>query len=413
MRFTDAHATGPLCHMSRYGLMTGEYSFRIDVSRWRRHPLIDQGQTTVPSMLKSRGYRTAMVGKWHVGFEEKGYDKPLKGGPFDRGFDRFFGIRASTDIPPYFYIRDDQAVTPPTDSIEANSSEGWSPIQGAFWREGRIAPDLELKDVLPRFTEEAIDVIESHASGEHSEQPMMLYLAYPAPHTPWLPSPEFEGKSSAGMYGDFLAMVDANIAKVLASLEENGMSDNTLVIFSSDNGPVWYENDVERFAHDASGGLRGMKGDAWEAGHRMPFIVKWPGKVTAGSTSDHPVCFTDVLATMADLTNAELPAGAGPDSHSFLPAMLGETAQITSRPPNVMQSAGQAMMIRSGDWKLINQLGSGGFSKPSLIEPGPGDPVGQLYNLAEDPAEQNNLYNERPEIVQRLKTEMEEIVAGE
>lgn len=156
MRFTDAHAPGAVCHPSRYGLLTGCYPFRTDVSVWPRSSVIDRGQMTIASLLKSRGYRTAMVGKWHLGFDEKGYDKPLRGGPVDRGFDSFFGIRASTDIPPYFFIRDDRAVAPPTGHIEASHGEGWSPVQEAFWRAGGIASDLKLEDVLPRFTEEAI-----------------------------------------------------------------------------------------------------------------------------------------------------------------------------------------------------------------------------------------------------------------
>ena len=279
MRFTDAHAAGALCHPSRYGLMTGEYPFRTDVSGWRTKPTIKEDQLTVASLLKARGYHTAMVGKWHLGFQENGYENPLPGGPVDRGFDSYFGIRASTDIPPYFYIRDDRAVEPPTEHIDAESSEGWSPIQGSFWRAGGIAPGLELKDVLPRFTKEALEVIEDHSGNDaHKNSPLMLYLAYPAPHTPWLPSPDFEGKSGAGMYGDFLMMVDAQIGMVLDALDEAGMSENTLLVFSSDNGPVWYDTDVKRLGHDSSGGLRGMKADAWEAGHRMPFIVRWPGQ---------------------------------------------------------------------------------------------------------------------------------------
>ncbi len=140
MRFTVAHAPGALCHPSRYGLLTGRHPFRTDYSLWPNQPLIKAGQATIASVLKGQGYRTAMVGKWHLGFKEDGYDKPLPGGPVDVGFDSFFGIRASTDIPPYFYIRDNRAVAPPSDRIEANDSEGWSPIQGAFWREGGIAP---------------------------------------------------------------------------------------------------------------------------------------------------------------------------------------------------------------------------------------------------------------------------------
>ena len=415
MRFTDAHAAGALCHPSRYGLMTGQYPFRTEVSAWRKKPVIEENQVTTPSLLKSKGYHTAMVGKWHLGFQENGYENPLPGGPVDRGFDSYFGIRASTDIPPYFYIRDDQAVDPPTDHIDAESSEGWSPIQGSFWRAGGIAPGLELKDVLPRFTREAIEVIRDHiGNDDHNDKPLMLYVAYPAPHTPWLPSQEFEGKSGAGMYGDFLMMVDAQIGMVLDALDEAGMSENTLLVFSSDNGPVWYDIDTKRLGHDSSGGLRGMKADAWEAGHRMPFIVRWPGKVKKGSVSDQTICFTDLLATCAAVTNVNLPEGAGPDSYSFLPVLKGEQPdEQPIRPSIVMQSGSGSMLIRSGEWKLINQLGSGGFSEPRRIEPGPGDPEGQLYNLADDPGETNNVYSENPEIVARLLKEMKEIIDEE
>ena len=253
MKFTDAHASGPLCHLSRYGLMTGRYPFRTNVGRWRKEPVIEADRQTLPSFLKTAGYRTAMVGKWHLGFAENGYENPLPGGPADRGFDSYFGIRASTDIPPYFYIRGNKAVSPPTDRIEDHYSDGWSKIQGEFWRAGGIAPDLKLKDVLPRFTDEAVSVIESHAK-KHSDDPLMLYLAYPAPHTPWLPSPEFVGKSKAGMYGDFAMMVDHNVGRVLDSLDAAGLAEDTLLIFTSDNGPVWYEKDVDRFGHDSSGG---------------------------------------------------------------------------------------------------------------------------------------------------------------
>jgi len=404
MRFTDAHAPGPLCHPSRYGLMTGRYPFRTDVSRWPTRPLIDEGQVTLPSMLRDAGYATAMVGKWHLGFAEDGYDKPLRGGPVDRGFDSFFGIRASTDIPPYFYIRGDRAVTPPTGSIDANQSAGWSPIQGAFWRAGGIAPDLKLSDVLPRLTDEAISVIEKRRG---AGTPLMLYLAYPAPHTPWLPSPAFIGKSGAGLYGDFLMMVDHEIGRVLAALESASMLDKTLVVFASDNGPVWYRADAARFGHDSAGGLRGMKADAWEAGHRMPFIVRWPGTVGAGSVCDQTVSFTDVLATVADVVGKDLPAGAGPDSFSFLPALKGGTIR---RPPIVMQSGGGFMTIRSGRWKLIEGLGSGGFSEPARIKAGPGDPAGQLYDLAADPAETTNRFAGEPGVVERLRAEMRRIV---
>ena len=356
MRFTDAHASGPLCHMSRYGLMTGRYPFRINVGKWGKQALIKPDEVTLPSLLRDAGYRTAMVGKWHVGFDEKGYDKPLRGGPADRGFDSFFGIRASTDIPPYFYIRGTQAVDPPTDRIGDNRSEGWSPIQGAFWRAGGIAPGLELKDVLPRFTDEACQVIQSH---EGREEPLMLYLAYPAPHTPWLPSKDFIGKSQAGMYGDFAMMVDTMIGRVLKQLDQANLADDTIVIFTSDNGPVWYETDVQRFGHDSSGGLRGMKADAWECGHRMPMIVRWPGTVPANSVSDKTVSFVDFLATADELVGANVFNSASktdvaPDSFSFLSELTGKATDATQRTSLALKSGKGLMMIRRGDWKFID-----------------------------------------------------------
>jgi len=409
MRFTDAHSPGALCHPSRYGLLTGQHPFRADVASWRTRAVIREGQTTIASLLQSNGYRTAMVGKWHLGFDENGYDKPLPGGPADRGFDSYYGIRASTDIPPYFYIRGDRAVAPPSDRIGANSSEGWSPIQGAFWRAGGIAPGLQLKDVLPRFTDEAVSVIEQHTKSK-TAKPLMLYLAYPAPHTPWLPSPKFRGSSEAGMYGDFLVMVDAMIGRVVEALNKAGMSDDTLLFFTSDNGPVWYDADVQRLGHDSVGGLRGMKADAWEGGHRMPFIARWPGRIRAGSTSRQTICFTDMLATFAAVADAKLPPDAGPDSFNILPVLLGKQPEAKPiRGPIVIPARRGMMSIRSGHWKLITGLGSGGFSKPSNTKPQPGGPVGQLYHLGNDLAETRNLYQEKPKIVNSLLAKLEQI----
>ncbi|MEL6108787.1 MAG: arylsulfatase [Planctomycetota bacterium] len=409
MRFTDAHAPGPLCHLSRYGLMTGRYPFRANPGQWRKKPTIAENRVTIASLLAESGYRTAMVGKWHLGFNEDGYDKPLPGGPIDRGFQSFFGIRASTDIPPYFYLRGDRAVSPPSLNISANSSPGWSPIQGAFWRAGGIAPGLELKDVLPKFTEEAIDVIDAHAKSA-PQQPLMMYLAYPAPHTPWLPSPEFIDSSKASMYGDFTVMVDAMIGKVLQALQKNEMDKETLVIVTSDNGPVWYEADVNRFAHNSSGGLRGMKADAWEGGHRMPFVVRWPGVVAPASVSEQTICFTDLLATFAAIVGVELPQDAGPDSFDLLPVLRGQVSDDEPvRPSFVMESGNKTMTVRVGDWKLIEGLGSGGFSKPSRVKPTPGGPVGQLYNLADDPAETTNRFADLPETVARLRAELRRV----
>ena len=408
MKFTDAHAPGPFCHPLRYGLITGRFPFRTDMTKWPTNPLIREGEATIATLLRSQGYQTAMVGKWHLGFEEKGYDQPLAGGPMAHGFQSFFGMRASTDIPPYFWIQRDHAVKPPTGHIAADHSEDWSPIQGSFRREGGIAPDFVHPDVLPRLTDEAVKQITAHRG---QSNPLLLYVAITAPHTPWLPSAEFIGKSGAGLYGDFATMVDAQIGRVLTALDDAGMKDNTLVIFTSDNGPVWYPDDVKRFGHDSAGGLRGMKADVWEAGHRMPFIVRWPGRVHAGSESPQTICFTDLLSTFADVCGTRLPDGAGPDSFSFLPVLLGTHPRDQPvRGPIVMRAGSNATMIRFGEWKLIDQLGSGGFSKPSKISPAPGESAGQLYNLASDLAETTNLYSKHPEIVEQLTAQMKSII---
>lgn len=411
MRFTDAHAPGPLCHLSRYGLLTGEYPFRANTNAWRTKASIRPDQMTIASLLRDQGYRTSMVGKWHLGFDEDGYDKPLPGGPVDRGFDTYFGIRASTDIPPYFYISGDRVVSPPTNKIKSRNSDGWTRIQGEFWRAGDIAPNLELKDVLPRFTSEAISVIDRHA-GSQTKSPLFLYLAYPAPHTPWLPSAEFTGKSGASMYGDFAMMVDDEIGKILRRLVSANLSENTLVIFTSDNGPVWYNEDVKRFGHDSSGGLRGMKADAWEGGHRMPFIVRWPGTVEAGSTCDQLICFTDLLATFAQMNDVQLPTDAGPDSFSFLPLLKDQQQNHNMEPIRqslVMQSGSGHLTVRKGDWKLIDALGSGGFSPPKKMKPERGQPIGQLYNLVDDIGETKNLYQDRPHVVSSLTAELNRV----
>lgn len=433
IRFTDAHAPGAVCHPSRYGLLTGRYPFRTNTNVWPNQPVIDENRITIASLLKSEGYQTAMVGKWHLGFDESAaiqvnrdkadesgnntraayrqYDPnhPLTGGPIDRGFDSFFGIRASTDIPPYFYIRDDQIVNFPIDKVDDNFSDGmWTNIQGAFWREGGIAPDMMLADVLPRFTDESIKVIETHSS-ESQDQPLFLYVAYPAPHTPWLPTEEFEGVSGAGMYGDFMTTVDAEVGRILSSLARENMSDETLVVFTSDNGPVWYNKDKEHFNHDSQGGLRGMKGDVHEAGHRVPFIVRWPRIIAQGTETSQTISFTDLMATFADIVNRELPENAGEDSFSLLPVLEGDQQENESiRPPVVSISSRGVRSIQDRDWKLIEALGSGGFTDPTVIEPELGEPEGQLYNLKDDLKESNNLWNEYPDIVDRLMQKLSE-----
>jgi arylsulfatase A-like enzyme len=403
MRFTDAHAPAALCVPTRYALMTGRYSFRMpDVAQGR--PKIEKGRTTIASLLKEHGYWTAMIGKWHLGFGFANLSDVHRGGPVDRGFNSYFGIPASLDIPPYYYIRDDKPVEPPTETIAANYSHGWTRIQGAFWREGGVAPGFRHADVLPRFTEEAVRVVDEHAAARR-QQPLFLYFALPAPHTPWLPSDKYRGTSGAGMYGDFAVQVDACLGEVLAALDRHGMSENTLAIFTSDNGPVWYPHDVEKYNHASAGPLRGMKGDVYEGGHRVPFLVRWPGKVAEGRVSEQTICHVDLLRTLAAVIGVELPEGEGVDSRNLLPILLGEASQEPVRDSLISQSSKNVLAIREGPWKLIPARGSGGFTPPEETADGP---EGQLYRLDDDLGETTNLWEQHPQIVARLSRKLAE-----
>lgn len=406
MRFTDAHAPGPWCIPSRYGLLTGQYPMRTKFTVKRR-AAIRAGQVTIASVMRSRGYATAMVGKWHLGFDrDEGFDwtQPLRGGPVDVGFDSYFGIPESLDIPPYYYIRDRRPLIPPTGRVEAKYTDGWTKIQGEFWRAGGSAPGFVHEDVLPRFESEAVRYIDGRTTAEDGK-PFFLYVALTAPHTPWLPTEEFRGKSEVSLYGDFVMQVDATVGKILHALDRNGLAERTLVVFTSDNGPVWYPQDVAKFGHRSAGALRGMKSDAWEGGHRMPFVARWPGRVEAGSVCRQTICFTDMLATFAALVGATLPETATRDSVSILPLLAGRDDPV--RDVTVLHPA--ATVIRRGKWKLITHLGSGGFSKPRRIRPEPGGPEGQLYDLEADPSESKNLWLSRPDVVERLTAALEAI----
>lgn len=413
MTFTDAHAGGSTCRPSRYSLLTGRFAARLERLNDRAGPIVRSGRETVASVLRDSGYRTAMVGKWHLGFDKKpqpkgepakrnsfNYDQPLTGGPLDRGFDSYFGMHASLDIPPYFYIRDRSAVRPASQRIDASTSqdgpEGWNNIQGAFWREGDISADFVHAEVTPRFAVEASKVIESHDRAK----PLFLYLALPSPHTPWLPTKEFIGKSGAGMYGDFVMTVDHYVGEVLTSLQKAGMSDNTLVMFSSDNGPVWYEKDVKHFDHRSVGPLRGAKGSVWEGGHRVPFIAKWPGYIKANSTSGQTIAFADVFATLAEVAGQDrIKNGTAEDSESFLSALLDEN-QRSKRSPILHGSRS----IRNGDWKLIATKGSRGFGADKSVKYGV-----ELYDLNKDLSESKNLADSMPAMVESLKDELSKI----
>ena len=416
LTFSDAHSGGSTCKPSRYALLTGRFAARKDGFFDNRGPIITAGRQTIASLLRDRGYETAMVGKWHLGFDKKhvppaagkgiafNYDEPLTGGPADRGFESFFGMHASLDIPPYFYVRNRKPTMPSKntvgDSDSVDGKEGWNHIQGAFWRAGNISPDFKHVEVTPRFAKEASQVIADH----DGKKPLFLYLALPSPHTPWLPTKEFIGKSGAGMYGDFMMLVDQVVGQIMASLQKAGMPDDTLVFFSSDNGPVWYDKDTERFGHRSTGTLRGIKASAWEGGHRVPFIAHWPDHVPAGSRTGHLVAFADLFATFAELTGKpKLPKGTAEDSVSFLPVLLHPDRKHKARPP-VLHGG---RVIRDGDWKLIATKGNRGFDADRKVKYGTA-----LYNLNKDLSEKKNLADKMPEKVKSLQIQIQRILAN-
>ncbi len=414
MRFNDAHSPSAVCTPTRYGLLTGRYSWRTRLKSgvlWGFSPaLIEPERLTIASMLKQQGYFTAAVGKWHLGLgdqEKTDYTKPLRPGPLEAGFDTFFGIPASLDMEPYVFVRDDRPEELPTEEVEASRHRRQG--GGGFWRAGPIAPSFRHIDVLPRIGEESVAIIQQEAE---QDRPFFLYVPLSAPHTPWLPTDEYRGSSKAGYYGDFTAMVDVTIGQIIDALEQTGQKENTLLIVTSDNGSHWPVDDIEEFDHRANGPYRGQKADIHEGGHRVPFFARWPGKIEPGSTCDQTICLTDLLATCAAIVGQDLPEDAAEDSFNLLPLLLGESPSEPIRPATIHHSAQGMFAIRSGDWKLIEGLGTGGFTAPRSIDPstlGPEDPRGQLYNLAEDIAESNNLYNEHPEVVERLTKMLDEI----
>lgn len=397
VRFTDAHSPSSVCTPTRYGLLTGRYCWRTSLKRGvlngESPSLIEPGRTTLASMLKAQGYRTGGFGKWHLGLGNAGktdYSKDLTPGPLDFGFDEYFGIPASLDMPPYVFVDGRRVEEPPTKMIGDNGQ----PLRGPFWRGGPIAPSFRMEDVLPKITSRACDFIGK------SSQPFFAYVPLAAPHTPWVPNAEFQKTSNAGLYGDFVGEVDHSVGRILDAVKAAGAERNTLVILTSDNGAPWSQPDIDASnGHRANAYWRGQKADIFEAGHRVPFIVKWPGQTPAGTTSEALVCLTDVFATLAEITGRRLEDNEGEDSFSFLEALRGGKG---SRDAAVHHSAQGMFALRYGSLKYIEGLGSGGFTKPQTVKPGPGEPPGRLYDLAADPRETTDLYRKRPEDVARL-----------
>ena len=423
MRFTDAHAGSAVCTPTRYGILTGRYAWRSRLQNGvlggYSPPLIEPGRMTVASLLKGHGYHTACVGKWHLGLgwantgsaefgdgiDPKGdigsvrYDRPFSGGPTALGFDRFFGISASLDMPPFLFLRDDCCVGMPT-------------TEKTFVRKGPAHKEFEAVDVLPALTREAIAYLDGWAKSAGT-RPFFLYLPLTAPHTPIVPAAGFQGRTRLGSYGDFVAQVDAAVGEVMQALDRNGLRETTLVIVTSDNGcsPEADFPALASLGHHPSGPFRGHKADIFDGGHRVPFIARWPGRVRMGSTCDDTICLTDLLATCAAIVGAKLPDQAAEDSVSILPDLLG-TADGPVREATVHHSIDGSFAIRQGTWKLILGADSGGWSAP---KPGSAEAKGlppvQLYNLARDPGERQNLQAEHRDIVERLTGLLKRYVA--
>ncbi len=413
MRFTDAHSGSSVCTPTRYGLLTGRYAWRTHLQRGVLDgtddpPLIDSGRLTVASFLKQRGYATAAIGKWHLGFDserppvvrepENENDKKTKtgktgeaglpvgskimDGPVARGFDTFWGCS------------------------NARTMSG-------LIENDRVIERIQPITMLPRLGQRAVKYIGEHAKDAKAGKPFFLYLPLTSPHTPILPTPEWKGKSGLGDYGDFVMQTDAVVGDVLAAIDNAGIADNTLVFFTADNGcsPAAKTDELEKQGHFASAQFRGYKADVWEGGHRVPFLVRWPNRIMPGSQSAQTICHVDFLATCADILGVKLPDTAGEDSVSILPALLG-TDKTTIREAVVHHSIDGKFAIRQGHWKLAFCSGSGGWGSPKDLDASQrGLPDVQLYDLSTDLSESINVQAENPEVVLRLTRLLEHYVS--
>ena len=429
MTFTDAHTTSSICTPTRYSILTGRYNWRTELQKGVLNgyglPLIPTERLTVPRLLRDHGYHTAMIGKWHLGLGiattdgkpatpsgglkakiGKGAFPPKKlsnidwkgtieGGPLDLGFHSWFGITASLDFPPYVWIRDRNWINAGTHVK-------------TFRRPGPAGEEFEAIKVLDRFAAESVKFINEY----ESEKPFFAYIPLPSPHTPIVPTKKWQGKSGIGDYGDFVMQTDDLVGQIVKALDEKGISENTMLIVTSDNGCSRAADfkSLESHGHFASAQYRGSKADIWEGGHRVPFFVKWPKVVEAGSVCDDLVGQLDLLGTCAELVGTELPQNAGEDSESILPLFKKQETKF-SRKGLIHHSGSGHFAYREGKYKLILAYSSGGWTAPGEKKGKEMKlPEAQLYDLAVDPSEQKNLYLSHPEIAEKLLAQLTEYV---
>jgi arylsulfatase A len=434
LTFTDAHSGSAVCTPTRYGILTGRYCWRSPLKRsvlWPWDPpLIEDERMTVGDFLKQNGYTTACIGKWHLGWdwstvdstvirdqlaigkwdptarnllsEKIDFSKTINNGPISRGFDYYFGDDVP-NFPPYCFIENNRTLGIPTlakpDSMHGNP--------------GPMLAGWDLAAVMPTLTQKAVGYIRARQEifKRDPDKPFFLYFPLTAPHTPIAPSDAFKGKSQAGAYGDFVQEVDWTVGQIMQALEEEGLAENTLLIFTSDNGSPGRDgtrmagpvNSVRQHGHNPSHIFRGIKADIWEGGHRVPFFVRWPGKISPGRQSTETICHTDLMATLAAILEKPLPQNAAEDSYNILPAWFEEAYDPPLREATVHHSIDGSFAIRQGKWKLVLCAGSGGWSQPKnqqAIEEGLA--AMQLYDLNLDPGEENNLFDQHPEVVRRL-----------
>jgi arylsulfatase A len=418
----DMHSSSSVCTPSRYSVLTGRYNWRSrlkkGVTGGYSQPVIEDNRLTVASMLKENGYNTACVGKWHLGMEwplkdggyadtyadedEIDFSKKIDRSPIVHGFDYYYGISASLDMPPYVYIENDHVTMVPTKKMDV--------ITGMqYMRAGVIADNFDPEDVLNHLTTKVEDKIDELSK---EDNPFYIYFPLPAPHTPIFPTEKFKGKSGTNDYGDFCLMVDDTVGRVMKAIEKNGKSEDTIIIFTADNGcsPMANFEELAEAGHNPSYVYRGMKSDIFEGGHRIPYVIRWPATIKPDSISEQTLCLSDFIATMAEITNYKLPANAAEDSVSNLTVLNG-TASDPIREATVHHSISGKFSIRKGDWKLEMCPCSGGWSEPKAPQAAElGLPEIQLYNLSEDIGEKNNVYEQYPEKVKELQSILSEYI---